>query len=178
MAVAAMSTMPAGPGGGQVRGRRAARQDEDRHLLGGVAAVAAVGAPAVVGADEDQPVLVAGGGAGADRVDEHADLAVGQRDRVPVLGPDRAVLVAGLVGVAEVDEERVGVGLAEVADGLRGGLTVGFRPAEVVAVDREARVDGGREDGAGVVGQLGQGEPVERGEGGQFGAHLFDPREE
>ena len=54
-----------GPGGRPVLCRRAAGQDEDRHLLGRVAAVAAVGAPAVVGADEDQPVFVGVGGAGA-----------------------------------------------------------------------------------------------------------------
>ena len=98
--------------------------------------MAAVGAPAVVGADEDQPVLVGVGGPRADRLHEHADVTVGQRDRVPVLGADRAMAVAGLVGIAEVDEEGVRIGFAEVRHGRLGDHPVGLGPAVLVAVVR------------------------------------------
>ena len=145
-----------------------------------------VGAPAVVGAHEDEPVLVGEGGARAHRVHDHPDVRVGQRDRVPVLGADGRVPVAGLVGVAEVDEHRVGVGLAQVPRRAGRDLAIGLSPAQVVAVDHLPHVDRIREYGAGVVlhlregdpVELGQGDPVERREGGQFGVRRLGPRQE
>lgn len=119
---------------------------------------------AVVGGDQDLPVLLGVGGAGLDGGEELTDEGVDAADGVEVLPAGGAVGVAGGVDLAEVDEGGVGVAVAQLGGGGRGDLRVLVAVAVAVSLEGEALVGLGGEDGAVLVGG-GEGLPV----GGRIG---------
>ncbi len=133
--------------------------DEGAALLDGRAAVAAGVGVAVVGGDQDLPVLLGVRRAVLDGGEELADQGVDAGDGVEVLLAGRAVGVAGRVDLAEVDEGGVRVLVAQFGGGGRGDLRVLVAVAVAVAFEGEPLVDLRGEDRAVLVGG-GDGLPV------------------
>ncbi len=160
-------------GAGAGRDARALGEDEGAPFLDRAAAVAAGVGVAVVGGDDDRPAFGGVRGPGLDRGEEAAEVAVLDGDGLAVGGACGPGVVAGDVGLAEVDEEHVRVLVPEDRLGLGGDGGVVAGVAVAVAVEDELGV-GARGDGALGV----QGLPVDGGVGGELGADLGEAGEE
>ena len=106
--------------------------------------VAVAGGDRVAGADDG------GEPGGAETVHGHTGNRLGEPRQERRHAGDIAVVLAGLVGAAEVDvfdRARVDAGALDGGRDREGGKVVGPRPRQRAAVAADRRADGGEDDG-------------------------------
>ena len=127
---------------GAARDRGAAGDEKDGAVQRDIFSVTALRA-AMVGADQDEPVLFGVRLSTAQRVEHHLHLVVVVLDRRDVLfiGRIEAVAVAGVVDLVKVKEQKVGIASGQPSAGRLGHLDVGADLLLVIGETDDVLVD-------------------------------------